>query len=91
MKTNPNEPINLNGQGYWNDEMNKTHGGVGLTKREYFASQIIAGDLASQSEEVGIVTANYSSHLGQARRAVSLADALIEALNETPTPQKDGE
>jgi hypothetical protein len=75
--TNPNEhinPINQNTRWYMSDK--------GLTKREYFAAmalqglcvQAIAGSHNSDTESFNIEKADH---------AVNLADALINALNET--------
>lgn len=76
MRTHANDPIS-----HMTADQDLWCKFIGLTKREYFAVHIMAGDLGSQSEEVGVVTAGYKAHLAQAERAVSLADALIEKLN----------
>lgn len=80
MITIPNEPLNCNnGNGFYTDQLNKTPGGIGLTKREYFAA------LAMQAVESGNVTTEHNDVLkikDVATRAVSLADALIEELNK---------
>ncbi len=71
MKTKPNEPLNCNnGNGFWNDEYNLTHSGVGLTKREYFAALALQG-----------LTANLGRTTGLALAAVQYADSLIAELN----------
>lgn len=73
MKTNPNEPLNCNnGNGFYNDEFNHTHAGIGLTKREYFAAMAMQGLQASNFE-------NGSQFI--AKIAVEQADCLIKALN----------
>jgi hypothetical protein len=76
MKTNPNEPINIDGKGFWNDEMNKTHGGVGLTKREYFAGLAMQGLSAWGNENVVVPLKDI------AELSVKYADTLIEELNK---------
>ena len=74
MKNNPNEPLNCNnGNGFWNDEFNKTHGGVGLTKREYFAALAMQGLITNER------TINIAENL--VIDAIKYADALIEQLN----------
>lgn len=55
----------------------------GMSKREFFAAQAIAG-LMKETEFFG------SSTRFPAKRAVDIADALIEALNATNTPDKCG-
>lgn len=82
MKTNPNEPLNCNnGNGFWNDEKNHTHSGIGLTKREYFAAMALSG--LTVAAIVGVQNADTTqSNYDRARQAVNLADALINTLNE---------
>ena len=50
----------------------------GMSKREFFAAQAIAGVMKQLGTE-------FFEPSIPARRAVDLADALIEALNETDT------
>lgn len=79
MKTNPNEPLNCNnGNGYYNDEFNHTHAGIGLTKREYFAAMAMQGLQASNFENGGQVPYDIFTI---AKIAVEQADCLIKALN----------
>lgn len=82
MKTNGDEPINCNdGNGFWNDEFNHTHAGVGLTKREYFAAFAMQGveasNIVNSDPEVMVMKVP-----DVALRAVQLADALIDCLNK---------
>lgn len=86
MKTYANEPITLT-----TIEQDQWAKFSGLTKREYFALHIMSGDLANQSNETGIVTKDRSSKLHQARRAVEMADCLIDALNEKTHQKEQGE
>jgi hypothetical protein len=80
MKTKPNEPLNCNnGNGFWNDEMNRTHAGIGLTKREYFAAMIFQGILSGVS---GVEAHSGAHPASWSETAVDAADALIEALNK---------
>jgi len=81
VKTKPNEPINCNnGNGFWSDEFNRTHGWVGLTKREYFAAMALQGILSNAS---GVGKIDWWSGY-----AVKYADQLITDLNkETTAPQ----
>jgi len=79
-KTNPNEPINLNGSGAWNDENQHTHSGRGLTKREYFAAMAMQGYIASLGEG----ETWRMDRLGA--ESVLAADALIKALNAEVAP-----
>lgn len=73
MKTKPNEPINLSGKGFYNDEFSRIHSGIGLTKREYFASMAMQG--IAQHYSKGQDTA-------LAEKAIKFADALIKELNK---------
>lgn len=87
MKTNPNDPINMDGiafdnmgQGYTSTELTEC---LGLTKREYFAALALQGMLASQ-------ISGYTSPEKQIARlpikftygAVRMADMLIDELNK---------
>jgi hypothetical protein len=83
MKTNPNEPLNCNnGNGFWNDEFNRTHGGVGLTKREYFAAMAMQGLLANSYSNGYSQPYSEASHSQLAELAVGQAEALINELNK---------
>lgn len=80
MKTNPDEPLNCNnGKGFWTDELNVTHAGRGLTKREYFAAMALQGILANAS---GIQETPYWSSY-----ATKYADELIKQLNKPKTDE----
>jgi hypothetical protein len=72
MKTEPNEPIRVNG-GAWNDESQHTHAGRGLTKREYFAAMAMQGILACSEGGTFESVKEF---------AVKHADALIAELNK---------
>ena len=52
----------------------------GLTKREYFAGQILAGMMLNCRHE--------EDHIHYAIQAVAYSDALVEALE--PKPEQDG-
>lgn len=54
----------------------------GLTKREYFASQIFSGIMSDGERVAETHLLIYASH------AVALADALIEALNQPPKTEQ---
>lgn len=86
MKTNPNEPINLNGEGCFKDQNQHTHAGLGLTKREYFSALILQG-LCSFSVNSLYYTNNPDRSLmkDRAKAARIQADALIEELNKEQT------
>lgn len=83
MKTNPNEPLNCNnGNGFYNDELNRTHAGVGLTKREYFAAMAMQGMLANSHDEGCNNPLSKLSNGVIAHLAVLQAECLIEELNK---------
>lgn len=75
VKTNPNEPIRVNG-GAWSDERGHTTGGRGLTKREYFAAMAMQGLVSKDSGDT------YGYEHAYTELAVGYADALIEELNK---------
>lgn len=80
MKTNPNAPANVVDGIYGADAMNSEN--TGLTKREHFSGLALNGILADGTSE---------SHLSDlAKRAVAVADYLIQHLN-TPITDKEGE
>lgn len=56
---------------------------IGLTKREYFAAMAMQGLLASFTQKSAIGAWNNETK-ETAEASVNFADALINALNETP-------
>ena len=54
----------------------------GLTKRELFAAFAMAGELASQGEEIGEYTPSVKNATSLAGKCVLFADKLIEVLND---------
>jgi len=74
MKTNPNDPA-MAGNEYDHGQFNP-----GLTKREYFAAMAMQGIIAKP--------ATLTTNEKFAAAAVSMADALIAALNETSTSKQ---
>ncbi|WP_285011238.1 hypothetical protein [Pedobacter faecalis] len=77
MNTQPHDPVNpaphVNQDGTVQYDAN-----TGLTKREIFAAMAMQGILSDQT----YLQPNQSEDI--AERAVTLADALIKALNEKP-------
>lgn len=76
MKTNPRHPAFFPLPYPMNSEEEKQ---AGLTKREYFASEALAGLLGNYEAFGPIFQGNEE---GLAEKAVGLADALIKELNK---------
>lgn len=70
MKTNPNESLQIV------YDLDGHTVNIGLTKREYFAAMAMNGIAAN--------SAVIASNDNIAKIAVSISDAMIAALNETP-------
>ena len=59
------------------------YGAFGLTKREYFAAMALSGFCSKEGSQVR----DFRGKIAQ--EAVEMADALIEALNESPGAKKN--